>query len=149
MIEYRETSIDRKLCETLIALSEQWENEDISYGYIANKEDEFDGKRIFIAESQDEVIGYLFGHEGKGEMMASAIGKGKRCFQVDEFYIRPEYRDQGIGSKLFGFVQSKLDGFDFITLGTSTKNYKAILHFYIEELGMSFHSAALFKKIKA
>lgn len=35
---------------------------------------------------------------------------------------------------------------DFITLATSTKNYKAILHLYVEELGMDFHSAFLIKK---
>jgi hypothetical protein len=33
-------------------------------------------------------------------------------------------------------------------LTTATKNFRAILHFYIDELGMDFWSARLFKKIK-
>lgn len=30
---------------------------------------------------------------------------------------------------------------------SATRNWKAILHFYIEELGMEFWNARLFKKI--
>jgi len=36
---------------------------------------------------------------------------------------------------------------EFIMLSTATKNYKSILHFYIDELGMDFWNARLFKKI--
>ena len=36
---------------------------------------------------------------------------------------------------------------EYITLGTSTHDYKKIFHFYIEEVGMSFHSALFLKKI--
>jgi len=35
----------------------------------------------------------------------------------------------------------------YLTLATSTKNYKAVLNLYIEELGMDFHSAFLTKQI--
>jgi len=35
---------------------------------------------------------------------------------------------------------------EYIVACTSTKNYKAILHFYIYEVGMIFHSASLYKK---
>ena len=147
MIRLEESRIDDALCETLIAFSKDWEKEDISYGYIANGPEEFAGKRIFIAKDEEKTVAYLFGHEGKAESMASAIGKGSRCFEVDEFYVVPAYRNKGIGKQLFRFVESRLEGFDHITLATSTKDHKKILHFYIEEAGMEFHSAALFKKI--
>jgi hypothetical protein len=32
-------------------------------------------------------------------------------------------------------------------LSTATKNWKAIFHFYLDELGMKFWSARLFKKV--
>jgi len=35
---------------------------------------------------------------------------------------------------------------EYIVACTATKNYKAILHFYIDEVGMIFHSASLYKK---
>ena len=41
----------------------------------------------------------------------------------------------------------KAAGIEFIMLSTATKNYKSILHFYIDELGMDFWSARLFKKL--
>ena len=80
MIRLEESRIDDDLCETLIAFSKDWEKEDISYGYIANGPEEFAGKRIFIAKDEEKTVAYLFGHEGKAESMASAIGKGSRCF---------------------------------------------------------------------
>lgn len=36
---------------------------------------------------------------------------------------------------------------DYLTLSTSTKNYKRILHFYVDELDMNFHSAFLIKEM--
>ncbi len=34
-----------------------------------------------------------------------------------------------------------------IFLSTAVKNYKSILHFYIDELGMEFWTARLYKKV--
>ena len=39
-------------------------------------------------------------------------------------------------------------GAALMMVGTATKNYRAILHFYIDELGMEFWSARLFKRLK-
>ena len=36
----------------------------------------------------------------------------------------------------------------YVTLSTSTKDYKRILHFYAETVGMDFHSAFLIKPTK-
>ena len=36
---------------------------------------------------------------------------------------------------------------DYIMLSTATKDYRRILHFYIDELGMDFWYARLFRKI--
>ena len=35
----------------------------------------------------------------------------------------------------------------YILLSTATKNWRAILHFYIDELGMTFWNARLYKKL--
>ena len=61
----------------------------------------------------------------------------------------PRCRCSGIGKALFRYAeqQIKKTGIEFIMLSTATKNYKSILHFYIEELGMDFWSARLFRKI--
>ena len=37
---------------------------------------------------------------------------------------------------------------EYMVLSTATKNWRAIFHFYLDELEMTFWSARLFKKIK-
>ena len=60
--------------------------------------------------------------------------------------MKPEYRSRGVGRALFRLAEEAVSGeADLLTLGTATKNHRAILHFYIDELGMTFWSARLFK----
>ena len=74
---------------------------------------------------------------------------GKVCYSVDELYVLPRYRGTGIGRALFRMVEEEAGKTcSYLTLATSTKNYKAILKLYIEELGMNFHSAFLIKNLE-
>ena len=74
--------------------------------------------------------------------------EGTPCFEVEELYIIPSRRNSGIGSALFRFVEEQVkDRAEYFLLSTATKNYRAILHFYIDEVGMQFWSARLFKKL--
>lgn len=70
-------------------------------------------------------------------------------FEIEELYVVPSCRNEGIGRALFLFAEQAVReaGIEFIMLSTATKNYKRILHFYIDELGMDFWSARLFKKL--
>ena len=142
-----ETELSEDVLEKLISLSEDWEKEDSCYGYRKNAKEDIEGNRIFLAKENDEIIGYLFGHEENEEKGTSVIEKGKKCFEVMELYVRPSYRDRGIGRKLFAFAEENLKDIDYITLSTATKNYEAILRFYVEITGMDFWSARLFKKV--
>ena len=140
-----EVELNEDIMQKLIALSMEWEAEDSCYGYRANQEDDIAGNRIFIAEEDGEIIGYLFGHSTESKDQGSIIPDGTKCFEVMEIYVRKEYRSQGIGTRLFALMEENIED-DYITLSTATKNWKAILHFYIDELEMTFHSARLFKK---
>lgn len=72
-----------------------------------------------------------------------------RFFEVEELYVKPELRSKGIGKQLFQYMEEKLkaENVELILLSTATKNYRAILHFYLDELGMEFWNARLFKRI--
>ena len=61
----------------------------------------------------------------------------------------PQRRSGGIGRALFGFVENQLraEGVGCMVLSTATKNHRAILHFYLDELDMEFWSARLFKRL--
>ncbi len=146
-MRYESRKLDEKTISELINLSKKWEEENCSWGIIANTKDDLK-EPLFVAVEEDEIIGYIFGHFQIQENKTSYIEIGSKYFYVDELYVLPEYRNKGIGKKLFKLLESHVKSdCQYITLSTSTKNYKSILHFYVDELDMNFHSAFLIKKM--
>ncbi len=131
-------------------LSSDWENENNCRGYLGNEEDYLSGFRIFVAEAEGKVIGYIFGAAETSKDMGAIMPDNSTYFEIEELYIKPAYRSQGIGSALMRHLENTLaaEDIDKIVLSTATKDYKRILHFYIDEMGMSFWSAKLFKELK-
>ena len=144
----REVQLDDEVLSLLISLSEDWTAEDSCYGYRPNDKSDIEGNRIFLAKEDDTTVGYLFGKVYQSEKMKSIMPEGTPYFEVEELYVIPERRSQGIGEKLFHFVEDAVkDEAEYMVLSTATKNWKAIFHFYLDELDMRFWSARLFKKI--
>ena len=144
----QEVQLDDKVLSLLIRLSEDWTAEDSCYGYRPNDKSDIEGNRIFLAKEDDATVGYLFGKVYQSEKMKSIMPEGTPYFEVAELYVIPERRSQGIGEKLFHFVEDAVkDEAEYMVLSTATKNWKAIFHFYLDELDMRFWSARLFKKI--
>ena len=149
MITFQEAALTDKVMAELIRLSQDWESEKSCYGYRANGQDDIEGNRIFTAEENGEMIGYLFGHCFKSKNMSSIMPEGSDCFEVEELYVIPSRRSTGIGRKLFEFASDAVRSeAEYMVLSTATKNWQAILHFYLDELGMEFWNARLFKQIK-
>lgn len=144
-----ETELTETVAEQLIALSEDWERENCCHGYYKNTLDDLEGNRIFLALEGGAVVGYLFGHKEITEKTTSIYEAGTSFFEIEELYVKPAYRSRGIGRVLFQYVEAVvLPEVELIMLGTASKNYRAILHFYLDELGMEFWSARLFKKLR-
>ena len=141
-----EAELTEELLETLIGFSKDWEAEKSCTGYRENTREDIEGRRIFLAEEDGTVLGYAFGQSTKSEKMSSIMAEGTPYFGIDEIYVISERRSEGIGQALFRYIEENIEE-EYIVLGTATKNYKAILHFYIDELGMSFWSASLYKKL--
>ena len=81
--------------------------------------------------------------------MTSVMPEGTPYFEVEEIYVIPEERSKGIGSSLFEYAEKAVKNeAEYIVLSTATRNWKAIFHFYLEELGMEFWNARLFKKLE-
>ena len=91
----------------------------------------------------------MFGKSELAQRSNSIMVDGTDYFEVEELYVVPECRGQGVGKVLFSFAEAvvKAEGIDYLMLSTATKDYRRILHFYIDELGMEFWSARLFKRI--
>ena len=148
MITVKEVEPDESILSALIACSVDWEQENSCHGYRRNTVDDILGNRIFIAADHDEIIGYLFGHAERTKEKTSLYEKDELFFELEELYVKPEFRSKGIGKTLFQYAETSIKPeIGLILLGTATKNYRAILHFYLDELDMEFWSARLFKRI--
>lgn len=146
MIYYEFRTLDKDTVSQLITLSGIWVDEECSHGMVINEKEDLK-EPLAVALDGDRIVGYCFGAYCTQERKTSYIPIGSRCFSLEELYVLPQYRGQGIGKTLFRMMEQAVSGeCDFITLATSTKNYKAILHLYVEELEMDFHSAFLIKK---
>ncbi len=144
-----EVDLNEDVLAKLISFSEDWAAENSCYGYRPNDKSDIEGNRIFLAEDDGTIIGYLFGKVCESKQMKSIMPEGTPFFEVEELYVISEKRSQGVGEKLFRFAENAVKAeTEYMVLSTSTKNWKAIFHFYIDELNMNFWSARLFKKIE-
>ncbi len=79
--------------------------------------------------------------------MKSVMPEGTPFFEVEELYVVPERRSQGIGEKLFRTAERAVkDEAEYMALSLASPNWKALFRFYLDELDMSFWSARLYKR---
>ena len=147
-VTIRETPLTEAVLETLIAFSRDWEAENSCHGYRANERADIEGMRVFLAEENGRVIGYLFGRPFRSEKASSIMPDGTPYFEIEELYVVPERRSRGVGRALIAAAEQAVKGeVEYIMLSTASKNWRAVLHFYIDEAGMEFWSARLFRKL--
>lgn len=97
----KEIKLSERIAVQLITLSKEWEQENSCYGYRRNSLDDLKDKRIFVATDEDLICGYLFGHITSTEKDASIYKAGTKYFEIDELYVKPQYRNYGIGKSCF------------------------------------------------
>ena len=138
-----------ELTQKLMELSANWEAENSTYGYRKNAPEDIAGNRVFLAERDGRILGYLLGHQAEAAHSSSIMEAGTPCFEIEELYVVPDHRSEGLGRLLFGYAEQTVaaEGIGYLMLTTATKDYKRVLKFYIEEKGMKLWSARLFKKI--
>ena len=148
-ITVKEVELTPEVLEQLIAFSEAWEKENCCHGYYKNTAEDIRGNRIFLAYEDGQTVGYLFCRKRNTDKTTSIYTAGKEYYEIEELYVTPEYRSRGNGKQLFRAAERAVaDEVEFVKLGTATKNFRAILHFYIDELGLEFWCATLIKKIR-
>ena len=148
-VRIAETPLTDETLSALIALSRDWEAENSCFGYRANAREDIEGNRVFLAYDGEGIVGYLFGHVFLSENMRSIMPEGTACFEVEELYVIPARRSEGIGSALFRHVADDVRAdAEYLILSTAVKNWRAIFRFYLEEMDMTFWSARLYKRIR-
>ena len=148
-MEFKKVTLnDDNVVQQLIELSYIWEKEENTWGLRHNTKEDLQ-EPCFVALEGNRIIGYIFGHYYDNENYKAFANIGDKFFYVEELYVLPEYRNQGIGRKLFSLLEEEVkDKVTCITLSTATKDYEKILKFYAKDLNMTFNSAFLFKKTK-
>ena len=118
-----EVNLDETVLNRLIRFSEDWTKENSCHGYRPNDKSDIEGNRIFFAEDNGNVIGYLFGKVYKSKQMKSIMPEGTPYFEVEELYVVPERRSQGIGEQLFRYTENAVKTeVEYMVLSTATKN---------------------------
>lgn len=143
-----DTEHNQRVLEDLLSLSKAWADEKCGPSYAANNIDDFVDTDIYVALENGRIVAYAFGHIKTLEEATSYNKVGEKAFELDEIYVAKNYRNRGIGKKLYEFVELAVrDQADLLGLIATSYRYKDLLRFYIDELGMSFNHALLIKRM--
>lgn len=132
----------------LLALSKEWAEEGITYGYAPTGEELFADYRCWVAEADGRIMGYAAGETKTAQRDIEIQKNGDRYFELEEFYVHPEFRSQGVGHLLLERVEkeARQDGLVQLMLNAANRDHVPLLDFYLRE-GMTPHSIRLFKKL--
>lgn len=79
---------------------------------------------LFVVEDKTELIGFV---TATYQDSPPVFARGP-AVNIDELYVRPEYRTDGIGSQLLTTAEewAMSQGADYVTLGVNAKNEPAL-----------------------
>ena len=132
------------------AMSEDFAAEGCCNGIVADTVEDlavFD--EIYVAEEDGKLMGYAYGKAETVKRKRWFIFPGSKNFYVEIIYVKPEYRNLGLGWNLYQKLEDRARelGCQTVEVIAVSKSYQKLLHFYIDELGMEFFSAHLMKKL--
>ena len=115
-------------------LEKQWAEEDITYGQEPNPVEKLMdklGEYFLVADVDNGVVGFICGSMHVSEGLA-VIPEGQGYLEIDDIYVRPEYRSQGVGGLLLESLLeiAKQQSIKRFSVYTATKNIDKIYNFY-------------------
>jgi ribosomal protein S18 acetylase RimI-like enzyme len=120
--------------QSISRLHQQWFEEGSVYGFVPESEEHIlaaPSPYLLVAESNNEVIGFISGalHSSAG---VAVIPEGESYLEIDDLYVSPEYRRQGVGGELITqlLAQAKQQGVAYAMLYSAAKDIHGILRFY-------------------
>lgn len=140
-------SLNDSVMGELVALSKAWAEEYTCPAYYANDPGEFVNHDVYLVTDEGEIVAYALGHVYVMEEKHSYNEVGETAFELDEIVVAKAYRNRGIGKTLFRFIEQDVaNRVEVIHLVATSFQYERLLHFYIEEVGMTFNHAVLVKR---
>lgn len=120
--------------EDIIFLQQQWSKEEITYGFVPVDKSYLEtklGKYFFVAELNNEIVGFVYGTVHKAENM-TVIDNGEEYIEIDDLYTTVNNRGTRIGTILLGKVLevAKENGIERSLIYSSTKDMDSVMKFY-------------------
>ena len=123
--------------EEILQLDRQWEQEDIAHDFIFISREEFIASLerfptyFLVAENDGHIVGYINGSVQLGKGMA-VIPEQESYLEIDNVYVKPEFRNSGIGGKLIeGLLEvATQNGIQRFLVSSVSKEMDKILNFY-------------------
>lgn len=104
---------------------------------------------IHVAEADGQLIGYAYGEAASSNWNISACAKGETYYDLNILYVRPEHRGSGVGKALFEAELARARSLNAkqMRLTAVNRDWKRLLHLYIDELGFEFWCATLYRDL--
>lgn len=138
--------------KTVAKLQKQWESEAITYGFVADTEDEilaYDKDYFYVAFDAETIVGYVIGETKTNDQdnYMNVFPMNEKYLQVNDLYIAPAHRSKSIGSELLTIVEEKAkrNGIEHIFLSSATIDAEVVRRFY-EKNGFKIWTTMFFKQ---
>jgi len=135
---------------SICQLQQQLFEESSVHGFMPDGQEHIQaalGPYFLVAEVGGAVVGSLSGlvHVSEG---TAVIPEGQSYIEIDNLYVLPQYRKQGIGSRLVTQVlaQAKNQGVTYALLYSATRDIHSIIKFY-EQHGFQNWYVQMFQKL--
>ena len=135
--------------DNVALLSKQFADECCCNGVTAANEDFYKDKKVVVASVNGLIVGYLYLEVEEEKSAKPYAKKGDKVLWIEELFVLPTFRKNSVGKLLFDFAEgyAKENACKTMRVNAAMKDYKKLLKFYIEKLGMEFWSALLIKNI--
>ena len=133
----------------VVHLSNEFAKEGCCNRIVADGPESLMSQNPLLAKVNHKIIGYAIINIKEKEISNSYTKKGDKSCIVEEIYVSKKYRNQGLGSQIFNFIENyaKEEKCSMIELYAVSKDYSKLLSFYIDKLGMTFWIANLYKRL--
>jgi ribosomal protein S18 acetylase RimI-like enzyme len=136
--------------QSISRLQQLWFEEGSVYGFVPESREQVKAALstyFLVAETNNEIVGFISGsvHLSQG---VAVIPEGEHYLEIDNLYILPEYRRQGIGSSLINkcLAQAKEAGVAYALLYSAAKEIDSIVGFY-EEHNFQSWNVQMYRKL--
>lgn len=137
--------------EQVLKIQHEWVHEFITAGLCADSLNsilDYQNEYFYIALDEETVVGYTTARLVENNEY-NVFPLGSDYVQVDDLYVKPEYRNYRIGEKLLNAVEETVEknGISNIFISSSTNDADAVRRFYTRN-GYKIWTTLFAKRLK-